>query len=94
MCPPTKCCCFELELGLKIFGGLQIAMLSFYIVMSATDTRQQQFTAHICVSQSESRTITARLSLVRLLATHPAPVLWRSVRVAHCGRLRLRPSDG
>lgn len=35
MCPPTRCCCFELELGLKIFGGLQIAMLSFYIVMSA-----------------------------------------------------------
>ena len=34
MCPPEKCCCFELELGLKIFGGLQIAMLSFYIVMS------------------------------------------------------------
>jgi hypothetical protein len=34
MCPPEKCCCFELGLGLKIFGGLQIAMLSFYIVMS------------------------------------------------------------
>jgi hypothetical protein len=32
--------------------------------------------------------------VVRVLATHAAPVLWRSDRVAHCGRLRLLPSDG
>jgi hypothetical protein len=56
MCPPTKCCCFELELGLKIFGGLQIAMLSFYIVMSATDTRQQQL-PHTSASVSPNRAL-------------------------------------
>ena len=35
MCPPAKCCCLELEKGLKVFGVVQIALLAFFTGMSA-----------------------------------------------------------